>query len=133
MTKHLIRDKIDKCMAKISQARREGRVGHAAASHIIPPVSGCKTGGIATALQFCCNKTRARGWIVDSPDTGGLERAQEDVSDELGHCGGSEVDRGLVLPRGALAQDAGGLDLEKLDTTELEPTCVSSAESIQFS
>jgi hypothetical protein len=69
------------------------------------------------------DKAGGEGRVGDAADTGGLERAEEDVGDELGAGGGSEVDDRLVVPRTALTEDVGGLDLEELDTSELEPTC----------
>ena len=50
-----------------------------------------------------------------------LERAQEDVRNELGARGREEVDRGLVVPRSALSDRSRDVDLEELDTAKLEP------------
>mmetsp|Transcript_18283 Transcript_18283/g.56712 ORF Transcript_18283/g.56712 Transcript_18283/m.56712 type:complete len:378 (-) Transcript_18283:16-1149(-) len=54
-------------------------------------------------------------------DAGGLERAQEDVGDELGARRGHEVDHGAVVPRLLVAEVRRHVDLEELNTAELEP------------
>jgi len=59
--------------------------------------------------------------IGHGADADGLEGAEEEIGDELGTGGGSEVDGGLVVPGGLLAHLLDGLDLEELDTAELEP------------
>jgi hypothetical protein len=60
--------------------------------------------------------------LRDEADAARLVRAEEDVGDELGHRGREEVDRGLRVPRGLLADRRGDVDLEELDAAELEPT-----------
>jgi len=62
-----------------------------------------------------------RSILGDEADAAGLVGAEEDVGDELGHGGGGEVDGRLVVPGGLVADGLGDVDLEKLDTTELEP------------
>ena len=61
------------------------------------------------------------GGVGDEADTGGLEGTEEDVGDELGHGGGEQVDGSAVLPSLLLAEVLGEVDLEELNTSELEP------------
>ena len=61
-------------------------------------------------------------FLFDEADARGLERAQEDVGDEFGARGRTEVDHRLVLPRLLVTHRLSGVDLEELDTPELEPT-----------
>ena len=63
-------------------------------------------------------------------DARGLERAEEDVGDELGHGGGAEVDIGAVVPRTLLAHPGREVDLEELDAAELEPTLDNAREGV---
>jgi hypothetical protein len=54
-------------------------------------------------------------------DTGGLQGAEEDISDKLSHGSGSQVDEGAVVP-GLLDSEAlSEVDLEELYSAELEP------------
>ena len=59
--------------------------------------------------------------ITHEPDAARLVRAEEDVSDELGHRRRSEVDAVAVVPRRLVADVLGDVDLEELDAAELEP------------
>ena len=68
------------------------------------------------------DQARGEGGLGHQTDTGGLQRAQEDISDELSHGGRCQVDGGLVVPGLLVTQVLGELDLEELNTTELEPT-----------
>jgi len=54
-------------------------------------------------------------------NAGGLEGAQEDVGDELSAGSGGEVDGGFVGPGLLFACGVSHVDLEELDTAELEP------------
>ena len=58
--------------------------------------------------------------LGDKTDTGSLKRAEGNVGEELGEGGGSEVDGCAVLRGILVADDADGLLLEELVTTELE-------------
>lgn len=58
--------------------------------------------------------------VGDKADTGGFEGAQEDISNEFGGSGGTEVDEGTVVPGGFFTHASSGVDLEEFDTTELE-------------
>lgn len=62
------------------------------------------------------------GGLGHQADTGGLKGAQEDISDELSHGGRRQVDSSLVVPGLLITKVLGELYLEKLNTTELEPT-----------
>ena len=59
--------------------------------------------------------------VGNGTDTDGLKGAEEDIGDGLGAGGGSEVDGGLVVPGGLFAHLLDGLNLEVLNTAELEP------------
>jgi hypothetical protein len=60
--------------------------------------------------------------VGDHADTGGLERAQSDISEELTSRGGGEVDGGTVLLGGLVADEVDGLLLEELVSSEFERT-----------
>lgn len=62
------------------------------------------------------------GGVRDGLDTDGLEGAQEQVSNELSHSRGGEVDGGSVLPGLPLSELLGEVHLEELDSSELEPS-----------
>lgn len=60
--------------------------------------------------------------VGDQTDTGGLKRAESQVGEELGAGGGGEVDSGAVVGGRLVAEEANGLLLEELVTTELQGT-----------
>jgi hypothetical protein len=60
--------------------------------------------------------------VGDHADTGGLERAQGDVSEELTSRGRGEVDGGAVLLGSLVPDEVDGLLLEELVSSELEGT-----------
>ena len=60
--------------------------------------------------------------VRDETDTGSLERAEGNVGEELGACGGSEVDGGTVVGGGLVSEERDGLLLEELVSSELEGT-----------
>ena len=60
------------------------------------------------------------GGLRDETDTGGLERAEGNVGEELGGGGRGEVDTGAVLRGVVVAEEVDRLLLEELVTTELE-------------
>lgn len=66
------------------------------------------------------NQAVGIGGLGDETDTGGLERAQGDVSEELGGGGRGEVDGGAVLRGGLVAEGVDPLLLEEFVTAELE-------------
>jgi hypothetical protein len=66
------------------------------------------------------DKAVGEGGIRDETDAGGLERAEGDVSEELGNGGRSEVDDSAVLRGGLDADEVDGLLLEQLVSSELE-------------
>ena len=72
-------------------------------------------------LDEAIGKAVAELGVGNGTDTDGLEGAEEDIGDGLGSGGGSEVDGGLVVPGGLLTHGLDGLDLEVLDSAELEP------------
>lgn len=66
------------------------------------------------------NQAVGIGGLGDETDTGGLERAQGDVSEELGGGGRGEVDGSAVLRGGLVAEAVDPLLLEEFVTAELE-------------
>lgn len=68
------------------------------------------------------NEAIGEGGLGNETDTGGLERAEGEISEELGGGGGGEVDGGAVVGSGLVAEEANGLLLEELVTTELQGT-----------
>jgi hypothetical protein len=89
---------------------------------------GTKTtveGGEALLLEDATearDKAGSEGGLGDQADTGGLKRAEGEISEELGAGGGGEVDGGAVVGSGLVAEEANGLLLEELVTTELQGT-----------
>lgn len=62
------------------------------------------------------------GGLRDETDTGGLERAEGNVGEELGDSGRGDVDEGAVVDGVLVAEDVDGLLLEQLVSSELEST-----------
>ena len=73
-------------------------------------------------LGETAHETGSEGRLGDQTDTGGLKRAETDVSNELSGGGGSEVDSGAVVGSRLEAKEVDGLLLEELVTTELQGT-----------
>ena len=73
-------------------------------------------------LGEATDKAVGEGGLGNETDTGGLERAEGEISEELGAGGGGEVDGGAVVGSGLVAEEANGLLLEELVTTELQGT-----------
>lgn len=59
-------------------------------------------------------------WVGDQTNTGSLKWAKGDISEELGHGGGSKVDGGAVVGGSLKTNKANGLLLEELVSSELE-------------
>ena len=68
------------------------------------------------------NKAVGEGGLGNETNTGGLERAEGEISEELSAGGGGEVDGSAVVGSGLVAEEADGLLLEELVTTELQGT-----------
>lgn len=68
------------------------------------------------------NETSGEASLGNETNTGGLERAEGNVGDELGACGRGEVDGGAVVGGVLVANHVDGLLLEELISTELERT-----------
>lgn len=68
------------------------------------------------------DETGSEGGLGNETDTGGLERAEGNVGKELSAGGGGEVDGGAVVGSVLVAEEANGLLLEELVTTELQGT-----------
>lgn len=89
---------------------------------------GTKTtveGGKALLLEDATearNKAGSEGRLGDQTNTGGLKRAEGEISEELGASSGGEVDGGAVVGSGLVAEETNGLLLEELVTTELQGT-----------
>jgi len=100
----------------------------AAQANLLLEQKGAKTtveGGEALLLEDATearDKARSEGGLGDQTDTGGLKRAKGEISEELGAGGGGEVDGGAVVGSGLVAEEANGLLLEELVTTELQGT-----------
>ena len=73
-------------------------------------------------LGEATNEAIGEGGLGNETDTGGLKRAEGEISEELGGGGGGEVDGGAVVGSGLVAEKANGLLLEELVTTELQGT-----------
>lgn len=73
-------------------------------------------------LGEATNETVGVGGLGDETDTGGLERAEGNVGEELGGSRGSQVDGSSVVGGSLLAKSVDELGLEELVTTELEGT-----------
>lgn len=68
------------------------------------------------------DETVGVGGLGDETDTGGLERAEGNVGEELGGGRRSQVDGSSVVGGSLLAESVDELGLEELVTTELEGT-----------
>lgn len=66
------------------------------------------------------DQTRSKAGLSDETDTGSLERAESDVSEELSGRGRREVDSGAVVGSGLIAELVDPLLLEEFVTSELE-------------
>lgn len=74
------------------------------------------------------NETVGKTWLGHKSDSGGLERAQRNVGDELSNSGRTHVHGVLVVASSVVAQQVDELLLEHLVTTELERTLDRVAE-----
>lgn len=68
------------------------------------------------------DQTVGVSWLRDETDTGSLKWAKGDISEELGAGGGSKVDGSAVVGCVLGTDEADGLGLEELVTSELEGT-----------
>ena len=97
-------------------------------SNLLLEQKGTKTtveGGEALLLEDATearDKAGSEGGLGDQTNTGGLQGAEGEISEELGAGGGGEVDGGAVVGSGLVAEEANGLLLEELVTTELQGT-----------
>lgn len=73
-------------------------------------------------LGHATDETVGEGGLGHETDTGGLERAEGDVSEELGGSGRGKVDGGAVVGGCLIAELVDALLLEELVSTELEGT-----------
>ena len=71
-------------------------------------------------LAKTADKAIGEGGLRNETDTGGLERAKGDVSEELSHGSGSEVDSSAVVGGRLVAEQVDGLLLEQLVSSKLE-------------
>jgi hypothetical protein len=60
------------------------------------------------------------GWLGHETDTGGLERAEGNIGEELSERSGRKVDGGAVVGGRLVSEDVDRLLLEQLVTSELE-------------
>ena len=97
-------------------------------SNLLLEQKGTKTtveGGEALLLEDATearDKAGSEGGLGDQTNTGGLKGAEGEISEELVAGGGGEVDGGAVVGSGLVAEEANGLLLEELVTTELQGT-----------
>lgn len=84
-------------------------------------VEGTDTLGLEH-LAETADQTAGIGGLGDETNTGGLERAEGDVGEELGGGGGSQIDASAVVGGVLIADQVNGLLLEELVTSELEGT-----------
>lgn len=73
-------------------------------------------------LAETTDQARGVGRLRDKTDTGGLERAEGNVGEELGGTGGGNVDQGAVVGGILVAEQVDGLLLEEFVSSELEST-----------
>jgi hypothetical protein len=73
-------------------------------------------------LGEATDETVGVGGLRDETDTGGLERAEGNVGEELGGTGRGKVDGGTVVGGSLVAELVDALLLEELVTTELQGT-----------
>lgn len=73
-------------------------------------------------LAESTDKTVGKGRVGNETNTGGLKRAQGDVSEELSAGGRGEVDSSAVVAGRLVADHVDGLLLEELVSSELEGT-----------
>lgn len=59
-------------------------------------------------------------WLRDETDTGGLKRAESDISEELSNTGRCQVNSCAVVGGSLISKEGDGLLLEQLVTSELE-------------
>lgn len=71
-------------------------------------------------LAEASNETICVCWLRDETDTGGLERAEGDISKELSETGRGEVDGCAVVGGSLVSEQVDGLLLEKLISSKLE-------------
>lgn len=73
-------------------------------------------------LAEAAQQTAGVGGLSDETDTGGLERAEGNVGEELGGGGGGQVDTSAVVGGILVAEHVDALLLEELVSTKLEGT-----------
>jgi hypothetical protein len=71
-------------------------------------------------LGEAANKSTGIRGLRDETDTGGLQRTESNISEELGKSGGSEIDCCSVLLGGFISEEVDSLSLEKFVSSELE-------------
>ena len=73
-------------------------------------------------LAETSNETIGICWLRNETDTGGLKRAERDISEELCERGGGKVDGCAVVGSSLVTDQVNGLLLEQFVTSELERT-----------
>lgn len=84
-------------------------------------VESCDT-LLASDLGETADKASGESGLGNETNTGGLKRAQTDISDELSGSRGGEVDSGTVVGGRLETKEVDGLLLEELVSTELQGT-----------
>jgi hypothetical protein len=82
----------------------------------------CTEAVILENLGSTPDQTVGVGWVSNETDTGGLQRAESDISEELGGSCGSQVDGSAVVGSSLETDHVDGTLLEELVTSELEGT-----------
>lgn len=71
-------------------------------------------------LSSTIHQSLGVSWVRNEADTGSLKWAKGDISEKLGQSGRSEVDSGAVVGGSLKTDEADGLLLEELISSELE-------------
>lgn len=96
--------------------------------HLLLEQNGAEAGVESAETLLLCDlgeaaqQTAGVCGLSNETDTGGLERAEGNVGEELAGGGGGQVDTGTVVGGVLVAEQVDGLLLEELVTSELEGT-----------
>lgn len=97
-------------------------------SHLLLEENGTESGVESTDtlvledLSETADETAGEGGLGDQTDTGSLQRAEGDISEELSESGRTQVDGSAVVRSSLITELVDELLLEELVTTELEGT-----------
>ncbi|KAI6756701.1 hypothetical protein HG530_011299 [Fusarium avenaceum] len=120
---HGVRDPRTRCQFTSASIERKEQRGNSLLEQ-----NGTETSVESTEALVLDNLAEARdetagvGRLRDETDTGGLERAQGDIGEELGSGGRGQVDSSSVLRSSLVAEGINPLLLEELVSSELQGT-----------